>query len=169
MNDDLPININQHCVRFDVCSPYDAAYVAAAMNSPFVKRQVDRLAIGGTRDALDYPSVRALLIPILSEPVMKKVSRQVRLLNKARRMSQQLVVAARCITEALIDGEISQPELIEIQQAIGQGDNKADRKLLERLTVTGLDRANSPKVFQDLDALFQILVDSDSAEQKETV
>jgi type I restriction enzyme S subunit len=155
MDDDLPININQHSVRFDVHSPYDAAYIVAAMNSRFVKRQVDRLAIGGTREALDYPSVRSLLIPLLDDSLMKSIGHSVRVLNTASRLSQRLVAAAKWVTEGLIEGKISESELAEIQHAIENGDLSADRSLLDRITANGLDQANSSKLFPNLDALYQ--------------
>ena len=157
MEDDLPVNINQHCVRFDVQKPYDAAYIVAALNSPFVKRQVDRLAIGGTRDALDYPSVRSLVIPILDDLAMKEISQRVRTLNVAARLSQRLVVAARCLVEALIECKITEAELIQIQRAIDRGDHRPDRNLLARLTPYGIDTAKTPRLFPDLDALYRVL------------
>ena len=157
MAEDLPVNLNQHCVRFDIRAPYEAAYVVAAMNSPFVKRQVDRLAIGGTREALDYPSVRSLLIPILDDSVMQEVSERVRTLNNAERFSQRLVVAARMLTEGLIEGKIVESELTQIQNTIEMGDRSADRDLLQRLTASGIDISGAQKLFPDLDALYRTL------------
>lgn len=159
MEEDLPVNLNQHCVRFDVRPPYDAAYLVAAMNSSFVKRQVDRLAIGGTRDALDYPSVRSLLIPLLEDPVMQEVGRRVRTLNRAERLSERLVVAARLLAEGLIEGKIAEAELIQLQDAIDKGDRSADRDVLERLTTRGIDVPGTPKLFPDLDSLYRMLLD----------
>jgi len=164
MDDDLPININQHCVRLDIKPPSDAAYVVAAMNSPFVKRQVDRLAIGGTREALDYPSVRSLLIPMLDQPTMDEISQKVRTLNSAARLSQRLIVAAKCMAEALVEGKIPESEFIVIQNEIDGGNYGPDRELLARLTPDGADVSDSPKLFPDLPSLYSVLRDAVPAE-----
>ena len=157
MEEDLPLNINQHCVRFDVRSPYDPAYVVAAMNCPFVKRQVERLAIGGTREALDYPSVYSLLVPMLDDRTMEAVADQVRTLNMADRSSKRLVTVAKILSEALVEGRVAECEIVEAQQAIDNGDYTADRQLLARLTQDGVDIDGSPKLIHDSDALYRTL------------
>src|SRR5262249_50600861 len=62
----LPANINQHSVRFRVNEDWNPFYVAAFLNSDWGKAQVERRAAGGTRDALDYPSVMSICVPKVS-------------------------------------------------------------------------------------------------------
>lgn len=56
-------NINQHCVKMEIDrTKIDAYYLSCFLNSDFCKRQMDRAATGSSRPALDYPSIKALLI-----------------------------------------------------------------------------------------------------------
>jgi len=78
MEEDLPVNINQHSVRFGIKQDVGNGFVCAALNSRFLKYQVDRLAIGGTRDSLDYPSVSRLLIPRFALEIEQEIDACVR-------------------------------------------------------------------------------------------
>src|SRR5690606_34104675 len=110
--EDLPVNINQHSVRFNIKDGIEPGYVCAALNSKFLKYQVDRLAIGGTRDALDYPSVGRLLIPRYEAEVEKNIGEQARCVNAAVKLSQRLTNAAKLLVEGLIEGQLTEAELI---------------------------------------------------------
>ena len=153
---DLPVNINQHSVRIDCSIEYDTAYVCAALNSTFLKYQIDRSAIGATRDALDYPSVGRLLIPLLDALVMEDIADSVRDVICARRMSKQLLASAKLLVESLIEGQITEAQLIDAQQALEAGDDSLDRAILARLKTDGLDGAGEP-LFPDLDQLYDLL------------
>lgn len=153
---DLPMNINQHSVRFNVNKGVDSAYVCAALNSEFLKLQVQRLSIGGTRDALDFPSVGNLLIPRLSEDIENAVAVSVRNYIKAVQLSKLLTFLAKTLVEELIKGNISEAELVSAQQALEAGDESLDRALLERMTAEGID-ADSEPLFDDIDQLYDLL------------
>lgn len=148
---DLPVNINQHSVRFDINPNYSAAYVCAALNSKFVKIQVNRAAIGGTREALDYPSVHNLLIPMLGEGTEQWVGLSVYQIIRARQLTNRLAQSAKYLVEALIEGKITEQELIDAET------NPANNHgLLERLKTDGLDGQGEP-LFPDIDQLEQLL------------
>jgi len=56
-------NINQHCVKMEVDqTKIDPYYLSCFLNSDLGKRQMDRAVTGSSRPALDYSSIRALLI-----------------------------------------------------------------------------------------------------------
>lgn len=160
--EDLPVNINQHSVRFDLKAGVHAGYICAALNSRFLKYQVDRLAIGGTRDALDYPSVSRLLIPRLSPDTERAIDESVRDFVAAVKLSQRLTQGAKLLVEALIDGRIAEGDLIEAQRALGVGDDRLDRALQFRLKTDGLD-GKGPALFPDLDQLYQLLAQAEPA------
>jgi len=164
--DDLPVNINQHSVRFDVKDNIDPGYVCAAINSQFVKYQVNRLAIGGTREALDYKSVKDLLIPVLSADVQKSITLKVYSHNRSARFSRALIQAAKLLTEALIEQKLTEQDLINAQQALDKGDTSRDQNILSRLATTGIDNNDSP-LFPDLDQLYQLLKQADNPEEEE--
>jgi len=155
--EDLPVNINQHSVRFDIDGDLSPEFVTAALNSPFLKRQVDRLAIGGTREALDFTSVGSLQIPVLPEADRDEITAWVSTSNKCVREATRLTTASKFFVEALIDGKVTEAELVAAQDALDCGDHSADRALLSRLTRKGLDVPGEPPLFPDLDALYALL------------
>jgi type I restriction enzyme, S subunit len=154
--EDLPVNINQHSVRFGVKEGVSAAYVCAALNSKFLKYQVDRLAIGGTRDALDYPSVSRLLIPRFDVDRERAIDESARDFVAALKLAQRLTVAARALVEGLVERVIDEQHLIDAQQRLDAGDDQADRSILVRLMASGLDRDGQP-LFADLDSVYDLL------------
>ncbi|MCG7584796.1 restriction endonuclease subunit S [Photobacterium sp. OFAV2-7] len=159
---DLPININQHSVRFNIKEEVGTAYVCAALNSTFLKLQVDRLSIGGTRDALDYPSVESLLIPRLDKDFEDKVDRYARDYIEAVKLSQELITCAKLLVEDLIEGQITEQQLIDAQQALDNGDDSLDRLLLSRMTAEGIDGEGAP-LFEELDQLYDLLAQARQA------
>lgn len=158
--DDLPVNINQHSVRFNIKDGIESEYVCAALNSKFLKYQVDRLAIGGTRDALDYPSVGRLLIPRYEAEVEKNIGEQARCVIAAVKLSQRLTNAAKLLVEALIEGQLTEAELIAAEQALQAGNDQLDRRILNRLKTDGVD-GQGPALFSDLDEHYRLLTQAE--------
>ncbi|MEI6149547.1 MAG: hypothetical protein WCS01_10655 [bacterium] len=163
MDEDLPVNINQHSVRFNTDGSLTPEYVTAAINSAFVQKQVDRLAIGGTRDALDYPSVRNLQIPVLGDAIVQEVTKCVSVANAAVRASSRLTTAAKHLVEVLIDGKVTETDLVQAQEALERHDRGPERALLARLTAQGMDVPDAKPLFPDLDKLYALL-DQDDGE-----
>jgi len=155
LDEDLPLNINQHSVRFAVRSEFGAGYVAAAINSRFGQLQVDRLAVGGTRDALDYTSVRSLLIPEFSIETREAINTQVRIANQCVRAAQRVVALAKLLVEHLIDGRLAEADLVAAQKALESGDRSADRKILKSLRQS--EAPDSKPLIPDVDALYSLL------------
>ena len=158
--EDLPVNINQHSVRFNIKDGIEPGYICAALNSKFLKYQVDRLAIGGTRDALDYPSVGRLLIPRYEAEVEKTIGEQARQVNAAVKLSQRLTNAAKLLVEALIEGQLTETELIAAEQALQAGNDQLDRHILNRLKTDGVD-GQGPSLFGDQNELYNLLTQAE--------
>lgn len=159
LGEDLPVNINQHSVRFAVPGDFGPGYVAAAINSRFGQLQVGRLAVGGTRDALDYPSVRSLLIPEFTADIRARVNAQVNAANRCMRFAQQLITAATQLVERLITGQTTEADLIAAQKAIEAGDHTADREILQALRLGG--GYGAKPLILDLDGLYALLDEPD--------
>ncbi|WP_157976542.1 restriction endonuclease subunit S [Parahaliea mediterranea] len=149
---DLPVNINQHSVRLHIEERYPAGYVCAALNSEFVKTQVDRAAIGGTREALDYPSVRNLWIPLLPKDEIERIDSDVRSIIAANQISKALIATAKSLVESLVEGSLLEKEIIEAQKSLEADDDSLDKAILARLNENG----GSP-LFTDLDQLYNLL------------
>lgn len=157
LEEDLPVNINQHSVRIDISGDLSPEYVTAALNSPFLEKQVNRLAIGGTRDALDYTSVSSLQIPVLPEEDRNEISEWVTCSNRCVRAASRLAIASKLIVDGLIEGQLGEEELSAAQGALELGDTSADRALLARLTLQGIDASGEPSLIPDFDALYALL------------
>lgn len=154
---DLPLNINQHSVRFGVNDKISVGYLCAALNSDFLKLQVDRSAIGGTRDALDYPSVSNLLIPRFDSSKELEIHKLVIDLIFASQIATKLIDVSKSIVEGLIEGLITEEALIQAQHTLEQGDTSLDRAILSQMTEDGYTVAGSKPLFADLDEFYDLL------------
>ena len=71
--------------------------------------------------------------------------------------AEKITSSAKLLVEALIEGKVTEAELVAAHEALERGDDTADRALLRRLTRNGLDIAGQPPLFPDLDALYTLL------------
>ena len=88
-------NINQHSVRFHlkekinniVINPY---YVAIFLNTELGNFLAIRKATGGTRPALDYHTLKSLIIPLPSEEIQDKITKEVKArMQKAEQLRKE--------------------------------------------------------------------------------
>ena len=167
IEEDLPINLNQHSVRFGCAESEKPGYLCAAVNSSFVKLQVERASIGGTRDALDYPSVANLLIPRLHASLEDAIDRAAISYVRAIKASKKLTASAKTLVEALIEGQLTEQQLIQAQQALDDGDNSLDQAILSKLSNEGYAIDGATPLFSDLDELYRLLERAAQAETEE--
>jgi len=132
-------------------------YLCAALNSDFLKLQVNRSAIGGTRDALDYPSVSNLLIPRFDSSKELEIHKLVIDLIFASQIATKLIDVSKGIVEGLIEGSIPEEALIQAQHALEQGDTSLDRSILSQMTEDGYAVAGSKPLFSDLNEFYDLL------------
>lgn len=164
IEEDLPVNLNQHSVRFGCTESIKPGYLCAAVNSSFVKLQVDRASIGGTRDALDYPSVANLLIPRLDATVEEAIHNATINFVRAIKSSKLLTDTAKTLVEALIEGQLTEKQIIQAQQALDDGDNRLDQAILSKLSNEGYAIAGATPLFSDIDELYRLLESATQAE-----
>lgn len=151
----LPGNISQHSVRFR--PTIDASYLVAYLESSYGQRMIWRQAYGATRPAIDYPGVKSLLIRVPDPAVQKVIGDAVRSGVLARDCASWLVSGAKLLVEALIEGKITEDELVIAQKALERGDRAIDQAILSRLTEDGIDVVGKPPLFLDLDALYSVI------------
>lgn len=80
----------------------------------------------------------------------------------ASEFSTQLTTSAKLIVEALIEGTVTEAELIAAQQALENNDDSKDKTILSKLTDKGYAVKEGKPLFSDLDALYELL---DEAQQ----
>lgn len=80
----------------------------------------------------------------------------VSLAGKACEVATQLTHATKLFVEALIEGKLTEAELINAEQALQAGNDYFDRRILTRLKTEGID-GQGPALFGDLDELYHLL------------
>ncbi|AKN26929.1 restriction endonuclease subunit S [Stutzerimonas stutzeri] len=78
------------------------------------------------------------------------------LAGKACEVATQLTNAAKLLVEALIEGQLTEAELLTAEKALQAGNDRLDRVILSRLNTDGID-GQGPALFGDLDELYQLL------------
>lgn len=137
-----------------------ASYVRCYLSSKIGYVQIQSTIRGVT--AHSYPVDMATLgipIPAIPENLSEQWFATDELLLEAGKSCQyatQLTALAKSLVEELIEGNVSESELISAQQALDDGDDSLDRILLDRMTIDGID-ADSDPLFDDIDQLYQLL------------
>ena len=78
------------------------------------------------------------------------------LAGQACEVATRLISTTKFLVEALIEGLVTEQQLICAQQALDADDNSLEREILGRLTTKGLDGDGDP-LFVDLDQLYDLL------------
>jgi type I restriction enzyme, S subunit len=134
------------CVQSDQVHP---AYLYGVLKLDTTLRQLNPVASGATHPRISPEDVLDLFVPWSDEHQRLGIS-----LEKAQQAyfaARRLISAARQLVEALIEGKVSESELI----AAGK-DPDADCALLARLRDDGLDGDGS-RLFPDIEALFELI------------
>nr|WP_320125885.1 restriction endonuclease subunit S [uncultured Shewanella sp.] len=78
-----------------------------------------------------------------------------------------LTQAAKTLVEALIEGQLTEQQLIQAQQALEDGDNSLDQAILSKLSNEGYAIDGATPLFSDIDELYRLLESTAQAETEE--
>lgn len=123
--------------------------------------------------AHSYPDDVALLdiyIPEVESNQKQEWFKQDELLVQAGcavEFSQKLTSCAKILVEALIEGQLTERQLIEAQQALEDGDNSLEQAILSKLSVEGYAIEGATPLFSDVDELYSLLEEAAQAEAEE--
>ncbi len=106
---------------------------------------------GATYPAIDEDSTLQIFMPPIGEDEMDRLGERWMQVPVLLAASKSLISGARFLVEALIEGKVTEAELI----AAGK-DPDADCALLARLRDDGLDGAGS-RLFPDIEALLELI------------
>lgn len=140
-----------------------ASYVRSYLLSKVGYVQIQSTIRGIT--AHSYPVDMNLLdIPVPEIPDSLKEQwfesdQKMALAGQAVEYATLLTNAAKSLVERLIEGSITEQQLIDAQQALISDDNSLDREILSQLTDTGFNEGGKA-VFSDLDQLYDLLAQS---------
>lgn len=78
-----------------------------------------------------------------------------------------LTTSAKTLVEALIEGQLTEQQLIQAQQALEDGDNSLDQAILSKLSSEGYGIEGATPLFSDIDELYRLLEGAAQAEAEE--
>lgn len=87
--------------------------------------------------------------------------------GNATELAQQLTSSAKNLVEALIEGQLTEQQLIQAQQALEDGDNSLDQAILSKLSSEGYGIDDATPLFNDVDELYRLLESAAQAEAEE--
>jgi type I restriction enzyme S subunit len=138
-------------------SNIDTHFVCSFLNSSFGVTQIKRLTTGVIQDQVRLEDSVGILLPSIDSAAQRYIGDKVRKAEKFHVASEQLTSGAKILVEVLIEGQVSEAELVMAQQALEKGDRTTDRELLSRITRKGMNIPGEPPLFPDLDALYKAI------------
>jgi type I restriction enzyme, S subunit len=141
-------------IRIKASSDVEPYYLEYALNHRCVTIQVESFATGIAQPHITQEWIAELLIPRVSNE--RQIAIHWKEHHDSVALAKALTTAAKLLVEALIEGQLTEADLIAAQQALEAGDDGPDRAILARLTPDGLDGSGAP-LFPDLDRLATLL------------
>lgn len=114
------------------------------------------------RIRIPVPENRALL-----EVMAVKADDSYILAGLAQEISRLLTIAAKNLVEVLIEGQLTEQQIIKAQQALEDGDNSFDQAILSKLSSEGYAIEGATPLFSDIDELYCLLESAAHAETEE--
>jgi len=152
--------ISSHLIRLEFADEADAAAVAAFLCSTAGRVLQHKISYGAVQPQIGQDELLALPIPQFvldsKEQILALITEQ----ESAIRASKALTTMAKFLVEALIEGHLSEAELIAAEQALQSGNDQLDRHILNRLKTDGFD-GQGQALFSDLDQLYSLLEQAD--------
>jgi len=152
--------ISSHLIRLEFEDEAAAAAVAAYFCSPAGKILQHKISYGAVQPQIGQDELLALPIPQFVLDVKEQILALVTEQERAIRASKSLTAAAKYLVESLIEGQLTEAELLTAEKALQAGNDRLDRLILSRLNTDGID-GQGPALFGDLDELYQLLTQAE--------
>ncbi|HDM8042047.1 TPA: restriction endonuclease subunit S [Vibrio campbellii] len=142
----------------------DPYYLELALNHEFLQVQVESYATGVAQPHITQEWIAQLLIPRIDNE--HKIAELVKKHHLANNTAKQLTEAAKLLVEYLIEGKLTEQELIDAQRYREDGNIAHDRDILRKLTD---DRGKH--LFPDLTAAYELLEEAsfESSEMEQSL
>ncbi|HIF9430026.1 TPA: hypothetical protein ACX6R9_001958 [Photobacterium damselae] len=162
--DELPMLVNQR-VAMLVPQKIRGELLTHWLNRPEGQMQLNQWAVKTTVEHTSLSDIGRVLIPRLDERLENKLADDLLNTRLAYRYAKFLTQTAKTLVEALIEGQITEQQLLQAQQALDDGDDGLDKAILGKLSSEGYAIEGATPLFSDLDELYRLL---ESAAQAET-
>lgn len=154
-------------VRIDPAKA-NPAFVAGFLRSYTGQRLIEKGVYGSTGQ-LNLSSTALRNIPILDVPLefQNFLGETLCIADTLFKLSTRLTQSAKTLVEALIEGQLTEQQLIQAQQALEDGDNSLDQAIISKLSAEGYAIEGATPLFSDADELYRLLEDAAQAEAEE--
>lgn len=143
-------------------NPY---YLELVLNHDFVQVQVESFATGIAQPHITQEWIAQLIIPRIKYEQV--IGEYLSIHHLANYNSKILIQAAKTLVESLIEGQLTEQQLIQAQQALEDGDNSLDQAILSKLSAEGYAIEGATPLFSDVDELYSLLEEAAQAEAEE--
>lgn len=140
-------------------------YIYGVLKSDIGLRQLKPLASGSTHPRIDQYDLYDLIFPIHQDSEI--MGKWLENAQAAYFMASYLVISAKSLVEALIEGQLTEEQLIKAQQALEDGDNTLDKAILSKLSSEGYAVKGAAPLFSDIDELYRLLASATAAADSE--
>ncbi|WP_180108580.1 MULTISPECIES: restriction endonuclease subunit S [Acinetobacter] len=154
--DELPMLVNQR-VAMLVPQKIRGELLTHWLNRPEGQMQLNQWAVKTTVEHTSLSDIGRVLVPRLEESLESKLADDLLNARLAYRYAKFLTQAAKTLVEALIEGQLTEQQLIQAHQALGDGDNSLDQAILSKLSDEGYAVEGAKPLFSDIDELYRLL------------
>ena len=159
LSDELPMLVNQR-VGMLIANDIRAELLTHWLNRPEGQMQLNQWAVKTTVEHTSLSDIGRVRIPRLDANIEDGLADKLLSARRAYRYSRSLTICAKQLVEALIEGQLTEAELIATEQALQAGNDQLDRRILNRLKTDGID-GQGPALFADLDELYRLLAQAE--------
>lgn len=166
ISDELPMLVNQ---RVAMLSPQNirGELLTHWLNRPEGQMQLNQWAVKTTVEHTSLSDIGRVQIPRLDKSLENKLADYLLNARLAYRYAKFLTQVAKTLVEALIEGQLTEQQLIQAQQALEDGDNSFDQAILSKLSAEGYAIEGATPLFSDVDELYSLLEEAAQAEAEE--
>ncbi|HAN2106381.1 TPA: restriction endonuclease subunit S [Escherichia coli] len=137
------------------------------LNSEAGNMQFWQFSTGTTMPGINQENLQNILIPDFSTCDIEQFNSIHKNRYEAKKNAELLTDTAKTLVEALIEGQLTEQQLIQAQQALEDGDNSLDQAILSKLSAEGYAIEGATPLFSDVDELYRLLEEAAQAEAEE--
>ncbi|HCX7419518.1 TPA: restriction endonuclease subunit S [Escherichia coli] len=166
ISDELPMLVNQRVAMLS-SQNIRGELLTHWLNRPEGQMQLNQWAVKTTVEHTSLSDIGRVLIPRLDKSLENKLADYLLNARLAYRYAKFLTQVAKTLVEALIEGQLTEQQLIQAQQALEDGDNSFDQAILSKLSAEGYAIEGATPLFSDVDELYSLLEEAAQAEAEE--
>lgn len=145
----------------------EAAFYHAWLRTDDATSQLMRWNSGSAYPAIDDNVPLNIIVPEFDKDFIDEWGQKLLDAQFAYVYAKQLTNAAKTLVEALIEGQLTEDQLIQAQQALEDGDNTLDKAILSKLSNEGYAVEGAVPLFSDIDELYRLLASANAADDSE--